>query len=307
MLHSTATPNLLATGNRGITVGAYPTAPFDFTSLTLQTVTEQDSGGTDRREDNNSNALSRTVREAEDIILTNVIGFDVKAWDPWAPVFRVVSDADNPDMVGCVQPGDPGYIPAIQRFIASPGGAQNKPISFGAYADLNYMGFLATQASFTSSIAAPNSPLNRYRTALGSMATTVTGNYRMPYFAGPGDTTSPIGAFRDNTWIWSPAYYDTYSRAYEYDAFHSVTTSAGGFNPAPAHKRVNFYTGDRAIDSGMNGIDDNGNGLIDEPMEREAAPPYERPLRGIRVSIRTMEPDSRKVRQVSVVHEFMPL
>jgi len=304
-----STQNRLPAAVRGITVGAYPNAPFDFTSLSLQTITEQDSGGTDRREDNNSNAASRTTREAEDIILTNVISFDVKAWDPGAPVFRVVADPDDPEKVGCVQPGDAGYLPAVNRFISSPGGVQNQPLSFGAYADLNYMGFLASQGSYTLSITGTSFPLTRYQNALGAMATSVTGNFPKPYFAGPGDITAQLGAFRDASAanIWSPAVYDTHSRHYEFDGLPSITTTTGGVNVAPVHKRINWYTGGVVVDSLMNGIDDNGNGLVDEPMEREASPPYEKPLRGIRVLIRTMEPDSKKVRQVTVVHEFMPL
>jgi type II secretory pathway pseudopilin PulG len=292
---------------RGITMSAYPMAPFDFTSLTLQTVTEEASGGTDRREDNISSAAIRTTREADDVILTNLIGFDVKAWDPGAPVFRVVADPDNPELVGCVEPGDPGYLAAVTRFIGGPTVPQNQPVSFGAYADLNYMGFLVSQPSYTFNISATNFPVNRYAAALGSMATSVTGNYIIPYFAGPGDIASKNSAVRDSTWLWSPATYDTYSRHYEYDGIASITGTTTNPNVVPAWRRINAYTGDLMVDAGMNMLDDNGNGLIDEPMERDAVPPYERPLRGIRVNIRVMEPDSKQVREVTVVHEFIPL
>jgi len=293
--------------SRGITMSAYPMAPFDFTSWTMQTVTEEASGGTDRREDNNSNALSRTTREADDVILTNLIGFDVKAWDPGAPVFRVVADPENPELVGCVEPGDPGYLAAVTRFINGPTTPMNQPVTFGAYADLNYMGFLVSQPSFTFNISHTNFPVNRYAAALGTMSSSVPGGYLMPYFAGPGDIASKNTATRDNTRLWSPAVYDTYSRHYEYDGLATITGTTTAPNVVPAYRRINAYTGGVMVDAGMNMIDDNGNGLIDEPMERDAVPPYERALRGIRVTIRAIEPDSKQVREVTVVHEFIPL
>jgi hypothetical protein len=40
--------------------------------------------------------------------------------------------------------------------------------------------------------------------------------------------------------------------------------------------------------------------------ERETMPPYPVPLRGIQVKIRTFEPDSRQIREVTVVQDFLP-
>jgi hypothetical protein len=281
-----------------------------FSSLSLVTVNEQQHGA-DRREDNFVTATGRTTREADDIILSSIIGFDVKAWDPGAPVFRVVAtgedDAVNPELVGVVMPGDAGYIPAVHRFILAPSSANNQPVSFGAYADLNYMGYLTTQATYTANVTATNFPVTRYAVALGTMGATMPGNYKMPYFAGPGDIASKNQAFRDNTWVYTPATYDTNSTHYEYDGITTINGTTGGFSITPTTKKMNWYTRELAIDSGMNMIDDNGNGLIDEPYERDAIPTYEKPLRGIRISIRAMEPDSKQVREVTVVHEFIPL
>ena len=57
------------------------------------------------------------TRGAEDVILNNVIGFDVKVWDPAAPVYG--------DGTAVFKPGDPGY----------PTGSI---VSYGAYVDLGY-------------------------------------------------------------------------------------------------------------------------------------------------------------------------
>jgi len=81
-------------------------------------------------------------------------------------------------------------------------------------------------------------------------------------------------------------YYDTWSTHYEKDGIDQ--------------------NGDGVIDSGTNGFDDNGNGVVDDPTEMETSPPYPAPLRGIQIKIRCFEPDSRQIREVTVVQEFLP-
>ena len=80
--------------------------------------------------------------------------------------------------------------------------------------------------------------------------------------------------------------YDTWSTHYE-------STGAPGLAGAPG----------RAI----NGFDDGGvNGIVDDDAERLTSPPYPHPLRGIQVKIRTFEPDSRQIREVTVIQDFLP-
>ncbi len=132
-------------------------------------------------------------RLSDDIILNNVIGFDVKAWDPTAP---------------------------------TAGGGQ------GAYVDLG---------------GGSGNKLGGY----GDMNSQLRGS----------STTSRI--------------YDTWS-----------TT----------------YLGDNA----NNGLDDDNNGIVDDDAERAHPSPYPVPLRGIQVKIRTFEPDSKQIREVTVVQDFLP-
>lgn len=134
-------------------------------------------------------------RVAEDVVLTNVIGFDVKAWDPGA----------------------------------------------GAYVDL------------------------------GAPAAV--------RFAGPGDSRSRLHTAAARV-------YDTWSFHYEHDGFDQ--------------------DGDGVIDEGTNGFDDNGAGGVDDATEWETSPPYPVALRGIQVKIRVFEPDSRHIREVTVVQDFLP-
>jgi len=68
------------------------------------------------------------------------------------------------------------------------------------------------------------------------------------------------------------------------------------------------------IDDGTNGFDNEGyysDGAatrlgVDDIGERETAPPYDHPLRGVQVILRAYETDSRQTRQVSVKQHFLP-
>jgi prepilin-type N-terminal cleavage/methylation domain-containing protein len=145
-------------------------------------------------------------RVAEDVILTNVIGFDVKLWDPGVNDYR-----------------DLGYNPNQGRFTAT----------------------------------AP-----------------------WPLFHHYGNPASGLSATANAARIW-----DSWSTHYE--------TEGRGPN-------------DSAAGRSTNGLDDDGNGAVDDPLEQIAPPPYPGPLRAIQVKIRCFDPDSRQIRDVTVVQEFLP-
>jgi hypothetical protein len=86
--------------------------------------------------------------------------------------------------------------------------------------------------------------------------------------------------------------YDTWSTHYE----------SNGLN------EDNLTPGDLLVDEGTNGSDDSSpaNGVPDDPAERETSPPYPTALRGIEISIRCYDAQSRQVRQVTVRHTFVP-
>jgi type II secretory pathway component PulJ len=162
-------------------------------------------------------------RIADDVILTNVIGFDVKAWDPMYPL--------------------------------ATGGN-------GAYVDLGY-----NNAAYAPGLANSLSHWGHQKSGLNP------------------------------TNIHNARVYDTYSFHYE-----AVGTGLAGGHPG------------RAI-NGFDDPDDSGvpNGIVDDIVyngastagENETAPPYPIPLRGIQVKIRVFEPDSRQVREVTVVQDFL--
>jgi hypothetical protein len=245
---------------------------------------------------NSVNLSGGGSRQGSDIILTNVIGFDVKAWDPGAPVFRAPSTSDNPNNAGVLVPGDGGWANALNRFNGGPTTADRQPVAFGAFADLNYMGvdqadaavrYRAYQATGTSTLSA----LQRMESGAPFSSRCFVPRAQ---FGHPGDgylSAMPTHGFA------RPAVWDTWSTHYEHDGIDN--------------------NGDGKIDEFTNGADDNGNGLVDEPElntvggvmvgEQEAPAPYRSPLRGIKITLRVMEQDSKEVREVTIVHEFMPL
>lgn len=162
-------------------------------------------------------------RESEDLVLTNVLAFDVKIWDPTAVTGAVGTAA--------VRPGDPGFHLA------------STALARGAYVDLAY--------------------------APGATNPSVFAGYPLP-----------------KTQLNNLAVYDTWSNHYEKDGIDQ--------------------DGVWGADTGTDGFDNNNNGLVDEFDEWEAPPPYPAPCRGIQVIIRVFEPDSRQIRQVTVVQDFLP-
>ena len=60
------------------------------------------------------------------------------------------------------------------------------------------------------------------------------------------------------------------------------------------------------VDQGTDGFDTDMKNGVDDIGERETRPPYDAALRGLRVTIRVLEPSSGQIRQVSVVQHFAP-
>ena len=207
-------------------------------------------------------------RVAEDVILTNVLSFDVKAWDPRAPVLQAIDDNNTPANLSddsaitdvAVIPGDAGYNLPLQHLINNI--APNPLLSHGAYVDLGYVSATSNLSNFSA--------VDQYsqdRITLGA------------------DNFATVHRI-----------YDTWSTHYEHD----------GINQDEVEENLDPNDNELLLtDEGSNGFDDNGDGVVDDPDEREAPPPYDVPLRGIQVKIRVFDPDSQKVREVTVRHDFL--
>ncbi|HUY90005.1 MAG TPA: prepilin-type N-terminal cleavage/methylation domain-containing protein [Pirellulales bacterium] len=226
----------------------------------------QPSAGTNS---NANQSYDGSTRVSEDVILTNVISFDVKAWDPTAPIVSnntVTGNPLNPLPLGSAvyTPGDLGYTQLMQTWATSASGdaltfqqtVQAHTVGIGAYVDLNYMSGVSKSFASTSTMYAAITQLS--------------------VFAGPGlaIATSGLGAV-----------YDTGSFTYENDGLDQ--------------------NGDGVVDNFTNGFDDNGIGGVDDLTEIEGPTPYPVPLKGIQVKIRVFEPDSRQIREVTVTEDFL--
>ena len=300
---------------------------------------------------------NNTLRMGEDVILTNVIGFDVKVWDPGAPVITL-NDTNRGFNGQAILPTDSLFgappdetVPKMAIAAAldrldefNPTGDNDQIVGYGAYVDLNYMcrlGLPSPQMSAPFDVNSakrtisatgepqfpiqdldspdPPKPLNDPVYAMRDI------NPPRPQFHHHGDMRSglfgtfPIASIsrdpddaavvRD---LLRPSVYDTFSTAYENDAINQADVP---WNPA----RI---VGDPVLPlrSGVNGLDDNGDGAVDESSawpkirnaspvgfagEKETAPPYPHPLRGIQVKIRVFEPATRQIREVTVEHEVL--
>jgi hypothetical protein len=256
------------------------------------------------------------VRIAEDVVLPNVIGFDVEAWDPAAPI--VYDSARGVALM----PGDPGYLPMLANSItATLTGTSPNPyprVSYGGYADLNYMCLLGPDDPDGNQL--PLYPLYQARPIYRN-AIAMTGETE-PDFYGAGDWRSrirgtdpyvnPGGNPKDfsDAADWPPpedlrpSVYDTWSDHYERDG---IDQNNNGVADEGSNGLDNPQNGlDDDLDGTVDEADEPGVGIVDDDTEAETCAPYRVPLRGVRVKIRVFEPDSRQVREVTIVQDFLP-
>lgn len=207
------------------------------------------------------NYVQSGTRVGEDVLLSDVLAFDVQAYDPNVEVR--VNNGEN------VLPSDPGWSSTAAT-----------AVGYGGYVDLNYSSYLSVAASSVFS-GRPH--------------------YRSQLFERIVSGTSTI---------WLPiSTYDTWAWDYEHDGINQDVQVSAPDVLAQAPQGVvpsGLNVFDTLIDEGVNGLDDDNQNGVDDPGERETSPPYPVPLRGIQVKIRVYEPDSRQVRQASVVANFTP-
>jgi len=131
-------------------------------------------------------------RVSEDVVLTNVVGFDVKVWDPAAPLL-LLNDSGH-----TLLPEDRGYLLKLREYLNNPTGGKVTIVSYGAYVDLNYLCHLQDPAL-------PG-------TAPSAYATVFSGPGVNPALRGtePHTSANPTPPIRASV-------YDTWSTHYESD------------------------------------------------------------------------------------------
>jgi len=212
----------------------------------------------------------------EDLVLSNLLAFDVQAYDPYARLWP-----DNPGNLGASQaaltPSDPGYRTILENVGSSLNA--NVLLGLGAYVDLNYYRYVPASAGVDATLSQPP--------PMGS-------GIPMPHYGKGPDVPSSltdekaIAAYLNNLGYYNypfGATYDTWSVSYERDGIDQLGTG-----------RYDWQT---------NGVDDNGDYVVDDVGERETVPPYSQPLRGLRVRIRMYEPSTRQIRQATVETDFL--
>ncbi len=250
-------------------------------------------------------------RVGEDVILDNCIGFDVKAWDPGAPL--VSTPAGLTLAPGDRVPNGQGgfsdtYLNALTQSLT---GAVYQRVGYGAFVDLNYMCRLGPESN---SLHNTKVLCDTWRPQYVNYMN--TGSYTgepMPLFFDAGDDRSGLRGTPPNLSPIRAAVYDTGSNYYESATYtdssgNTWNVNTGDYIPDPAATPPNSKP-KRLFKDGVNGVDDNGDGFVDdigEPFngELQAPPPYTQPLQAIQIKIRVLEPDSKQIREVTVVQKF---
>lgn len=283
----------------------------------------------------NANPVLASIRTEEDVILENVISFDVKIWDPGAPIFQA---ATVNNQLTYLAPGDPGYIPGTNPGDPSDAGAVGLipyilhvqavaggtapvvgklPVGFGAFVDLNYM-CLAEVGGNRLDVDYPiRSTANNTSANVNSVLPPTN-----PQFHGPADlweapTPALVGVYGDGLNA-KATDFDRRSRMYGTAPF-AIADWTNPVYPAPAEwfasvwdTNSNHYERDginqdldAVVDQGTDGFDNPGSGPgSDEASELEAPPPYSSPLSGLQIQIRVFDPNSRQIREVTIIKQF---
>ena len=239
-----------------------------------------------------------------------------------------------------VLPGDPGYNHALHSFVSNPSPTNKTATlsSLGAYVDLNYMYPIdSTGATWATA-------LERYARKLFGINSAVTnpthgssvGNGYNYYF-----TNNNIGALGQSpllplpwfhlgpnpqsgiftralnlpTGVYPAPYgsiWDTWSTHYEHDGIDNdldglIDEGIDGIdNPISTNHNSTASSEANMLRSMGGSLEAFSNYGVDDPTELEAPPPYRYPLRGIQVKIRAFQSDTKQVREVTTVHEFLP-
>ena len=291
--------------------------------------------------------LNDGVAFGDYVVLTDVLAFDIRAYDPLAPIVSVNGIA--------IAPGDPGYPPPVdstdrvpkndlKRIVleAIDGDADiivptaygpAEMIGRGAYVDLGYLVWWDYTGSNGPRIAFSGSESNYLAShsdlgAIGNWFAAGNRSGRISHFSG-------LPAFDDQVTrnnlrdplerFWNPStglkelsndvaysgyfdvptfYYDTWTSFYERDGINQDDDNNN--NGIPDNGPPDLTPPPEFIDEGTDGLDSDDINGVDDPGERETSPPYPVDLRGIEVRIRMMDFNTRQVRQVSVVGDFVP-
>jgi hypothetical protein len=216
-------------------------------------------------------------RQGEDLVLTDVLGFDVQIYDPGAPLI-----ADGPTTI--LEPNSPRWAVLAYPSQRSP---SQTPVGFGAYVDL-YWRSLHTPWDQPPTLARWTAAANDPRPQFGDLPTIKSG-------------------LAQTTADYRSVVYDTWTTYYETDQIDQDNMDGDNNILTGADEGTNglddpgFYDTDNDPSTPPVVLTING---PDDPGERETSPPYPYPLLGVQVKLRVYEPESRQIRETTVTRNL---
>lgn len=247
-------------------------------------------------------------RQGEDIMMTDALAFDLRVYDPGAPVYGFYpngfdsGDSSQEPALYLTEPGDTSWAVAFEEDLNDTEGlvgdlnllVNNNNPTFrwernGSYVDLGYgLTFLDANGLVPNRfnrILLGGTPVQAPEAVADELAYFVEGEIRATFDGADADT------FPDALTV-GVAVYDTWSWHYENNGLDE--------------------DGNAIADQATNGFDDfeilsgQKSGGIDDAGERETRPPYDQALRGLQVKLRVYERDSRQIRETTVKESFVP-
>jgi hypothetical protein len=241
----------------------------------------------------------------EEIVASNVVGFDVRGYDSTATqlytpgvdgLYGSLTDVNAPiaqkraaagergydDLI--VGPSDPGYAVMLDsgELIAA---------NSGTFVDLSWGFRVVNQLTNASGSTYGLSPS-------GSIWGSALSGYE-PISGGVVDSMIRSGKYSTTFSVHQPTF-DTFSDYYESDGnAQSNGISENGMVPYGGTAVVST-----TADHGIDGFDNNSNGVIDEESERDTSPPYRYAIPAIQIKLRVQDATAGTLQELSMVHSL---
>lgn len=239
-----------------------------------------------------------------EIVATNVVAFDVKAFDPAAKLIAhpgndtVYGDltATLPGIAGtddaAVAPSDPGY----GTLLAS--GTTPVVASLGTHVDMGWGYRLLSHPSIVALTPAGRASVSDFFRGNCSGIVTLNNSASPAYIRDPALLSGGSLAEWLPSFIYFQPSFDTYTDYYDLDGerFDLLTTSIG---LVPAYRNGLRRFG---LVSPPGIPDVTGNGVHSLPVSRESIPPAPYELPSLKVTLRVQDVSAGALQQISVVH-----
>ena len=249
-------------------------------------------------------------RISEDVLLNNLVAFDVKVFDPNAAFISSANDVDgngSTDVSYTIKPDDAGYREALTQWLTNPG--LRDEFTTGGFVDLAYPvlaggSLRGWQSRATHALSTGTSPLfltPQQSSVAAQMLVTpysglagLSGNNFTPFqtvFYKSGRLLTQGGEIR----VFQPAF-DTSTNHFDRDGF---LQAEGGANSV---RGTRWSTVTANADTGADGLDSQVIFGTDDTNEQSVTPCFIANPEAVRVSIRIQNPATNQLRQTTVIY-----